>query len=308
MKTHSFIRLITRATVISSVFFMAACHKDLSVSDDKGGSSVHIFLTDDPSLVAEHLFLDIRKLEIKVEDHDSADDHGGHHGNDDNTADNSHGSDDGAGHDLNDDHSSDTSGGWIPVSINAGTYDILRFRNGLDTLFGTGSFPASLNLRKVRLTLGTNNSAVIDGNTVSLDISERNRFLVIDIDEDRVEIKNGGRTDFWIDIDAGQSLSRNGDRVELKPSGKAFSKNRNGSIEGVVRPGSARAIVTAISATETFTAKPEDEGEFKFQGLKAGTYSVVYHAASGSFADTTISNVVISGREDIHLPVVTLHP
>ena len=302
---------MTRASVISTLLFATACQKDLSVSgEDNGHSSVHIFLTDDPSLVAEHLFLDIRKLEIKVEDNDSADDHSGHHGSDDNTTDNSHGngSDDGSQHDINDDHSSDTSGGWIPVDINSGIYDILRFRNGLDTLFGTGSFPSTRHLRKVRLTLGQNNSAVFDGNMVSLDLTGNDRFLVIDIDEDRVDIKNGGRTDFWIDIDAGQSLERHGDRVELKPKGKAFSKNKNGSIEGLVLPGSAQAIVTAVNGTDTATAKPENEGQFKFIGLKAGTYTIVYHATSGSFADTTVSNVTITGKEDIQLPVVRLHP
>lgn len=309
MKTPSFIRLITRTAAVSGLLFATACHKDLSVSDDhNGSSSVHIYLTDDPSLLAEHLFLDIRKLEIKVEDNDSSDDHGRHHGNDDNKTDNSHGSDDGNRHDINDDHSSDTSGGWISVDINAGVYDILRFRNGLDTLFGTGSFPSVRHLRRVRLTLGSNNSAVFDGNTVALDLDDNDRFLVIDIDEDRVEIKSGGRTDFWIDIDGGQSIERHGDRFRLKPRGKAFSKNKNGSIEGIVLPGSARAVVMAINGTDTATAKPEDEGEFKFIGLKAGNYSVVYHATSGSFADQVVSNVIISGREDVHLPTVTLHP
>ena len=62
------------------------------------------------------------------------------------------------------------------------------------------------------------------------------------------------------------------------------------------------------AGTDTATAKPGDEGEYKFIGLKPGAYSLTFHATIGVFADTTVSQVIVSGREDVHVPPVTLHP
>ena len=82
-----------------------------------GKSSVNIFLTDDPSLVFDHVFLDISKVEIKVEDDSEASHESEHQGEvDDN------------------DSRGETGGGWVSVPIHPGVYDILQFRNGLDTL------------------------------------------------------------------------------------------------------------------------------------------------------------------------------
>jgi hypothetical protein len=63
----------------------------------------------------------------------------------------------------------------------------------------------------------------------------------------------------------------------------------------------------AINGTDTLTAKPEDSGEFKFLGLKPGSYTLVYHATANNYLDATVNNVVISGKEDVHVALVTLH-
>jgi hypothetical protein len=278
-------------TVLFISLFSFACQKENhGQGNNAGKSSVNIFLTDDPSLNFDKVLLDIAKVEIKVED-DSEQQHESEHqqGDDDN------------------DHHGETSGGWMSVPIHPGIYDILRFRNGLDTLFGSASFDATRALRKVRITLGNSNSVEINGVSMPLTIHDNDNIIVLKLDESAVAINSGGLTNFWIDFDAGSSIRLHGNDLELKPNCKVFSKEKSGGIEGIVLPGNAAAIVMAINGTDTLTAKPEDSGEFKFLGLKPGSYTLVYHATANNYLDTTISNVVISGKEDVHVALVTLH-
>jgi Domain of unknown function (DUF4382) len=277
-------------TVLFISLFSFACQKENSGHGTAGKSSVNIFLTDDPSLVFDKVLLDITKVEIKVED-DSDQQHESEHqqGDDDN------------------DHHGETSGGWMSVDIHPGIYDILRFRNGLDTLFGSALFDATRALRKVRITLGSGNSVEINGARVPLTIHNNDNIIVLNIDESSVAINSGGLTNFWIDFDAGSSIRFNGNELELKPDCKVFSREKSGGIEGIVLPGNAAAIVMAINGADTATAKSEDSGEFKFIGLKTGNYTLVYHSTANNYIDTTVSNVIIGGKEDVHVATVTLH-
>ncbi len=278
-------------TVLFISLFSFACQKeDQGHGNNAGRSSVNIFLTDDPSLNFDKVLLDIAKVEIKVEDDSEQQQESEHQ----------QGVDDS-------DHHGETSGGWMSVPIHPGIYDILRFRNGLDTLFGSASFDVTRALRKVRITLGNSNSVEINGVSAPLTIHNNDNIIVLKIDESAVAINSGGLTNFWIDFDAGSSIRLNGNDLELKPNCKVFSKEKSGGIEGIVLPGNAAAIVMAINGTDTLTAKPEDSGEFKFLGLKPGSYTLVYHATANNYLDATINNVVISGKEDVHVALVTLH-
>ena len=88
---------------------------------------------------------------------------------------------------------------------------------------------------------------------------------------------------------------------------KAFSKDKTGSLEGRVTPAEARAVVMAINGTDTATAKPEREGEFRIMGLKAGTYQLRVHATAGNYADATLSGIVVRTNEDTKTGTITLH-
>jgi hypothetical protein len=291
MKTSQISGLRSKLVFLFICIFSFACQKNgNSGYGTKGTSSVNIFLTDDPSLVFDQVFLDISKVEIKVEDDSEARHESEHEGEvDDN------------------DHHGETSGGWMNVPIHPGIYDILRFRNGLDTLFGSVNFDATRQLKKVRITLGSSNTVVINGTSFPLTIHDNDNIVVINLDESSIAINSGGLTNFWIDFDAGRSIRLHGNDFELKPSCKAFSKEKSNSIEGIVLPGNAEAIVMAINGTDTATAKPEDSGEFKFLGLKPGTYTLIYHATANNFVDATVNNIIVSGQEDTHVATVTLH-
>ena len=281
-------KLIALAICLS----LFACQKNGLLQNGNipaGKSSVNIFLTDDQSLVFDHVFLDISKVEIKVEDNAEVEHESEHQGEVDDK-----------------DNGGDISGGWIAVNIHPGVYDILAFRNGLDTLFASSSFPTTKDLKKVRLTLGNNNSVDINGTSSPLIVKNNDHLIAVKIDESMVQLNKGGLTNFWIDIDAGRSIKKHGSDFELKPSVKVFSKEKAGSIEGRVLPKDATVVVMAINGTDTSSAKPEAEGEFKFIGLKPGKYSLLFHATANNYLDTTINSIQISGKEDIKAGAVTL--
>src|SRR3982751_313566 len=199
--------LQTKALTVTVIFmslFSFGCQKEnSSQGSNPGKSSVNIFLTDDPSLNFDKVLLDIAKVEIKVED-DSEERHESEHqqGDDDS------------------DHRGEISGGWMSVPIHPGIYNILRFRNGLDTLFGSASFDATRSLKKVRITLGTGSTVEINGISKPLTIHNNDNIIVLKIDESAVAINSGGLTNFWIDFDAGSSIRLNGNDLELKPNCK----------------------------------------------------------------------------------------
>ena len=292
MKPFSIKRMQLKFIVVVICISLVACKKTSLTNDynSSNKSSVNIFLTDDQSLVFDHVFLDIQKVEIKVEDSNEAKHESEHQGEiDDN------------------DSRGDASLGWMAVDIHPGVYDILKFRNGLDTLFASSSFASTKGLKKVRLTLGNGNSVMVNGISSPLVLKGNDNFVVIKIDESMVQINSGGLTNFWIDIDAGRSIKKQGNNFELKPSVKVFSKEKAGGVEGRVLPADAHAIVMAINGSDTASAKPESEGEFKFIGLKPGTYSLLYHATANNYRDTTITNIKVNGKEDIKVNTVTLH-
>jgi len=292
MKTLFPARPLIAAIALLALLSIAGCQKNITRQDEAAGtrSAVNIYLTDDPSLVFDQLWLDVQKLEIKAEDDSQSKRETEHQ---DEVDDN--------------DKRGNSSGGWITVNINPGVYDILKFRNGLDTLFARTSFPAIQQLKKLRITLGSKNSITFNGVNVPLTLKGNDNFIVIKTEASSVNINSGGLSNFWIDIDAARSVNRHGNDFELKPSVKLFSKETTGRIEGSVLPKEANALVMAVNGTDTASAKPGQEGEFKFTGLKPGAYSIIYHAVSGNYNDTTIRNIIVKTNEDTRLPNIMLH-
>ncbi|HMU46057.1 MAG TPA: DUF4382 domain-containing protein [Chitinophagaceae bacterium] len=272
------IRIAFFALMVSAVVFIS-CQKDLQSagqSDLNKPHAVSIYLTDHQTPVFDSVFIDIQKLEIKLE------------------------------------HDTLPNGGWINLGIRTGVYNILRFRNGLDTLFGTGTLPNG-RIRKLRLTLGTQNSVMKDGQSFPLRVNSSDREVMVDIESGSFEITPSGTILFWIDFDAGRSIqvdnsgSGNNNGYRLKSHIKLFTHSHSGRIEGKVFPAAADPIVMAISGTDTTMAIPDDDdGEFKIVGLNAGAYTVIIDG-NNNYNDTLINNVIVRANEDTHLPTITLH-
>src|SRR5689334_3774200 len=132
--------LKTAAWLLGIFSILAACSKEQSSGPMKTPAAVKIFLTDHQTPVFDSVFIDLQKLEVKMED-DSADQ------------------------------------GWISLSIQPGVYNILKFRNGLDTLFANGTVPAGT-IHKIRLTLGSQNSVMKNGVSFPLRVKDHDQQQV----------------------------------------------------------------------------------------------------------------------------------
>ena len=265
--------------LLSATAMFYACQKEVSgnvfTTDLNKPHSVRIYLTDDQTPVFDSVFIDLQQLQVKLED-DAL-----------------------------------SNGGWVNLDIRSGVYNILRFRNGLDTLFATGTLP-NAKVKKIRLVLGTRNSVMKDGQSFPLKLHNDDREVVVNLEGNNFEIIAPGQVLFWIDFDASRSIqidnsgSGNHNGFRLKSHIRIFTKSHSGSIEGRVLPAEADARVMAINGTDTTIAIPEDDdGEFKIVGLNAGTYTV-FVDGHNNYRDTTIAGVMVRNNEDTHIPTITL--
>ena len=253
------------AVIITTTF---SCQKNASNPHTAGTTYMNLHLTDDPSFVFDEVLIDITKVEVKVEDDSTrqeSENESEHNGG-------SGGNNGGSG------------GNWIVLDIRPGVYNVLNFRNGIDTLLGSTQFPATQAVSKVRITLGANNSVVLNGKTIPLSLHQNS--FVINLGDDRVNVA-GANLDVFLDFDAGNSIKFRNGVFELNSSVKAFSKEKAGGIEGRVAP--------------------EREGEFKIIGLKPGNYSLLVKATANNYKDTTLNGIVVGLKEDTHTGTITLH-
>ena len=273
-----------------TVLFFFSCKKNQDTGTNPQNKNLTIFLTDDPSLY-DSVLIDIRYVEVKVDtmkEHED-DDHFGDADKDD-----------------DDDHlHHDNFGKWDTLSITPGVYNIAALRNGVNVILGTGNITG--NVRKIRITLGTNNSVYKGGVKYPLNLYPgTNKYLYVKIhDEDEDDENNTANTSIWIDFDLSRSVIEQNGQFYLKPVLKPFSKKHFGSIQGKVFPQDAHAVVNASNSQDTGNAIPERDGEYQIQGLREGTYAVTFHSFNG-YRDTTVSNVVVQRGSKVVLPNITL--
>jgi len=187
-----------------------------------------------------------------------------------------------------------------------GVYNLLSFRNGLDTLLVNASVPAGT-VGQIRLVLGSNNSVVVGGVSYPLSTpSAQESGLKLNF---QTTLAANTAYTIWIDFDAGKSiLQTGGGSYKLKPVIRAYSALTNGEIAGYVFPSVALATVYAINGTDTAAAIPNSsDGHFVIGGLAAGSYQlVVSPAAAGFLSFSTSVNVSFGVVADVG--TITLHP
>lgn len=268
-RSYLFLSLLLLAGIISFV----SCKKDVSTESDpalvavpEGKSHMQIMMTDDPSFIFDSIFIDIQKVEVKVKDSTGAE------------------------------H-------WDSLAIRAGVYNILRFRNGLDTLLATGFVPNG-QVEKIRITLGTRNSVVFNG--VSMPLLNIDKVITIDV-HGNVDHLDPRHFRIWLDFDGHGSIRFHNGRWELKLRIGHFCRSKSGELEGEIRPSAALpAMVTVVDGTDTLRAVPEHDGEFKIRGIKTGTVQVIISPSNG-YKDSVINNVIIRRNDDTDLGKIVLH-
>ena len=242
-------------SLAAGVFFFISCNKS---STSSGTGHIEIRLTDDPSPY-DAVYIDVQKVEVNV----SSD--------------------------------SGTSSGWqtIPM-LRPGVYNLLDFRNGIDTVLAAADLPAG-KLSQMRLILGSNNSVVVKGQSYALKTpSAQQSGLKFKINS---TLTSGIVYRLWIDFDAGRSIvtTGNGGYI-LKPVIRTYTQAIGGSIKGNVLPGIAKPEVWAVQGADSLLALPDSAtGYYFFGGVSAGSWNLTFHAQDTTYRDTAYSVTVSTG-------------
>ncbi len=283
-----------------SAAIVTACNKENSNSSatiPAGQQKVMVSLNDDPVPNVTSVIVDIRFVEVKVDtgemhhedsyydvDHEGDDDH----------------------HVGEEDHHGDQFGKWDTVSITPGLYDLLKLKNGTDTLIASG-FSHIGKITKIRITLGTNNSISIDSTTnTPLPICDASPYVYANIRSNSIDSIGGGQYLIRLDFNVAKSIENEDGKYCLRPRLKSYCEKNSGNVEGKVLPREAHAKVMVFNSADTAYAIPEDEGEFKVRGLSEGNYSVLY-MATAPYQDATLLNIQVQKGMETKLPTITLH-
>jgi len=247
--------LFLTALMIISGFVLFSCNKN---SSNSGTGHLEVRLTDDPATY-DAVYINVQSIQVNI--------------------------------------SSDTgtSSGWQTINLlHPGVYNLLAFRNGMDTILASTDLPSG-QLSQMRLILGDNNSVVINGQSYALKTpSAQQSGLKFNI---HTTLTDGIVYRLWIDFDASRSIVSTGSgKYILKPVIRTYSEAIGGSIKGFVLPAAALPQVWAAQGTDTVLALPDSTtGYYFIGGVNPGSWNLLLHAQDSSYKDTAITVSVANG-------------
>jgi hypothetical protein len=250
--------LFLTALMIATGFVLFSCNKNSSNGGNNGTGHLEVRLTDAPAAY-DAVNIDVQSIQVNV--------------------------------------SSDTgaSSGWQTINLlHPGIYNLLDFRNGMDTVLASTDLPAG-QYSQIRLILGSNNSVVIKG--VSYDLktpSAQQSGLKLNI---HASLTDGIVYRLWLDFDADRSIVSTGSgKYMLKPVIRTYAEALGGSIKGIVLPIEANAQVFAVQGTDTVMALPySNTGYYFIGGVNPGNWNLLLHAQDSSYKDTAFTVSVANG-------------
>ena len=283
MKTKNLFLAFASLLIIFTLSF-SSCTK----TGVKTGNAIQVYLTDAPGDF-EAVNLDIQKVEVKFDDDDK-------HSSDDRFGDDD---------DDKDDHTKkkDDYGEWVDLAYTPAVVDVLKLRNGVEKMLADGNVKGTV--RKIRITLGTNNTVVKGGVSYTINIiNETNNFLYIKLKDEHRERGADDNLKVWVDFDIATSISELNGKFYLRPTLRPFCNSNFAEAEGQVFPEGIRAgVVFSNGSAFNAAAIPEKDGKFKIRGLKEGTYTVTY-AAIGYVSQT--KTVTLTKGKTLKMATVTL--
>jgi hypothetical protein len=279
-----------------------ACTKNNSAEPQKvpdGMQKVSLMLTDDPGLF-DKVMIDIQRVEVLV---DTCNSGSGDNDDDDDRWDDRNRC--GWWEDWKDKDRDEDCNVWDTLDINAGVYDLLQLRNGVDTSLANGVIRKG-RIEKIRITLGPNNSLVKDSITYPLKSINGQVKILIKVRHEEWDEVTPDNFQLWLDFDVQRSIIQvSRGRFILKPVIHVWTVRQTGSVSGRVLPTDAEAVITVYNDLDSLYAIPGRGGEFKVRGLKTGTYSVFVNAGNG-YKDTTITGVEVERNRDNRIETITL--
>lgn len=268
-----------------------SCNKDQTATTTDS-QLLTIRMNDNPVSDLTNVWLDIQSVEVKVDTSASEGNNDDHYKGDSD--------------DDDKDKKSDKYGKWVSVGFTPGLYDLLKFRNGLDTVLATGTLPKG-RIHKVRVTLGTNSQVSKNKGVTKLPLSicSEKPYVYIIIKNEHLDKLNTNHSKIQLDFDLASSIKVDNGNYCIKPVVHSYSEKQCGKIEGQVLPSDALTLPMAYNEGDTAYAKPEDDGKFKMTGLKPGVYSVKFNPSNG-YSDSTLTQVVVYADNATKLGIITL--
>jgi hypothetical protein len=289
MKTLK-ISLVAASLLVAFLLIFSACTK--TGIDTSAGGKVSVFLTDGPGEF-DSVFIDIQKVEVKIDTNSVYKDKDDRCDDDD---------------DRDDDQKrKDEYGEWVNINFTPAIIDVLSLRNGVETKLGEANILTGT-VRKIRITLGTQNRVVKNGVSSTLELkNDTKNFLYVKLyDKHRQRQSDNNNVSVWVDFDVANSIYEKNGKFYLKPVLRPFNNKNFGVVEGEVLPLAAKAVVRITNgAGFNGVALPNREGKFKLRGLESGTYTVTVQGLA-PYVDKVISNVVVTKGKETELGVITL--
>jgi hypothetical protein len=293
MKTNNKWLLATAGTFMAFAFFMA-CKKENSASSSgsaaiAGKQQLSIYMMDDPVAFTQVL-IDIKQVAVKIDTAANAADADNNHQWDDNYK---------GCHNGN-------SAIWDTLAITPGIYDLLKLRNGTDTLLSS-SVVAGGKVLQVRITLGTDNTVYTDSVTsYPLNIIGPTTSFYLNVAREDVSIVSNTQLKLWFDFNLSKSIFDINNKYWLRPVLTPFNDLTRPKLQGQVLPQGAAGYVAVYNASDTLYALPWIGGYYQVRGVAAGTYSVYFKGWHG-YKDTTITNIAVGSSGITTVPTITLH-
>lgn len=173
-----------------------------------------------------------------------------------------------------------TDAGWKVLPLKrVGVYNLLDFRNGVDTLLA-GEEIAPGKISQIRLKLGENNAVVLkNGETIAMKVpSGSESGLKLNL---HAELEAGIAYVLTLDFDAAKSVVAQGNgKYSLKPVIRAFRTATTGAIRGKVSPDTLSTTVyllkmnTVSQQNDTVAATIVKGGSYLIGGVAEGKYTV----------------------------------
>lgn len=183
--------------------------------------------------------------------------------------------------------------GWQSLpGVQKGIYNLLDLVNDKDTLLVNADIPTG-KLHQIRLVLGSNNSIVVDGNTIQLETpSALQSGLKLNVQQN---VTGGILYTMLLDFDAGKSIvTTGGGKFILKPVIRTVLNAVGGSIKGAVSPASVLTAVYAINGTDTMTTFTDATGGYLIKGLPAATYTMQYWPKDSAYNSQVKTGIAVT--------------
>ena len=299
MKTKNQTSLVL-SILAAFVLLFSACKKTDSFRKPGAFSPVSARSIKDVQLIIsssganfQSVMLDVQKVEIK-EDLDDA------NYDDDNFAD----ADDNMDDQLK---SVDEFGQWKTTSQAPQMIDMVSLKNGTESIIGNAT--AMYKVRKIRITLGTNNYLIDNaGETHAIRLeNDVEKVIYIRVHEDDFDEELAlNQQTFQLYFDVANSIKVDNGNYTLDPIVRPFSLKAFGELSGQVFPEDVSSFLMIDDGQgNTMLALTEKNGEFKIRGLKEGNNYTVKVEAPG-YVTQEFTGVVMEKGKKTDLKDITL--